>query len=213
MTTKPYVVLLIATLKGGVRKSTTAMMLGFAYARLGHEVLVVDADSGTQGVTDWASKAYANGDELPFHVVQWTQSLGLLVPYVQAAVKRTGAGIVLVDVGGEAPEVLRQAAVIADYAISPTGPEQGELGRIPATAAVLGTTPMRVLLTRVPSPGAGIARKARAALVADGYTVLKTETPQDRELYAHPWGTVPAQLGAYDVLAAELGAGTGRPAA
>jgi chromosome partitioning protein len=207
MTSKSYVVLLIATLKGGVRKSTTAMMLAFAYARRGHEVLVVDADSGTQGVTDWASKAYASGDELPFHVVQWTQSLGLLVPFIQAAVKRTGATIVLVDVGGEHPEVLKQAAVIADYAISPTGPEQGELGRIPATAAVLDGTPMRVLLTRVPQPGKGVAKLARRDLSAAGYTVLATETPQDREAYAHVWGSVPADLGAYEQLAEELALG------
>lgn len=203
--------LLIATLKGGVRKSTSAMMLGFAYARRGYEVLVVDADSGTQGVSDWASRVYAAGGQLPFHVIQWTQSLGLLVPFVQEAQRRTEATIVLVDVGGEAPEVLRQAAVLADFAVSPIGAEQGELGRIPATAAILaGTeTPMRVLLTRVPSPGRGVAAAARESLVADGYTVLATETPQDREVYAHVWGKVPANLGVYETLAEELNLGKG----
>ena len=201
--------LLIATLKGGVRKSTSAMMLAFAYARRGYEVLVIDADSGTQGVADWSSKVYAGGDELPFHVVQWTQSLGLLVPFVQAQARETKATIVIIDVGGEAPEVLRQAAILADLAVSPTGAEQGELGRIPATAAVLADTktPMRVLLTRVPSPGRGVAQAARATLTEAGFSVLQTETPQDRETYAHIWGTVPAQLGAYDPLADELDLG------
>jgi chromosome partitioning protein len=204
-----YVVLLIATLKGGVRKSTSAMMLAFAYARKGFEVLVIDADSGTQGVADWSSKVYASGGELPFHVVQWTQSLGLLVPFVQAQQRETEATIIIIDVGGEAPEVLRQAAVLADLAVSPTGAEQGELGRIPATAAVLADTktPMHVLLTRVPSPGLGVAAKAREALVEDGFKVLGTETPQDRETYAHVWGTVPKQLGVYDKLADELDLG------
>jgi hypothetical protein len=211
MTSRGYVVLLIATLKGGVRKSTSAMMLGFAYARRGHEVLVVDADSGTQGVSDWASRVYAAGGELPFHVVQWTQSLGLLVPFVQAAQRRTEATIVLVDIGGEAPEVMRQAAVLADFAVSPIGAEQGELGRIPATAAVLaGTkTPMRVLLTRVPSPGVGVAKKARKGLESAGFEVLKTETPQDRDKYAHVWGLVPTELGVYEQLAEELDLGKG----
>lgn len=206
MTSKGYAVLLIATLKGGVRKSTTAMMLAFAYARRGSEVLVIDADSGTQGVSDWASRVYADGEELPFHVVQWTQSLGLLVPFLQDAQRRTGATIVIVDVGGEAPEVLRQAAVIADFAVSPTGAEQGEFGRIPATSAILAATgtPMRVLLTRVPQPGRGVAKAARETLTGGGYSVLETETPQDREAYAHVWGSVPAKLGAYEQLAEEL---------
>lgn len=209
MTSKPYSVVLIATLKGGVRKSTTAMMLAFAYARRGYEVLVVDADSGTQGVSDWASRVYAAGGELPFHVMQWTQSLGLLVPFIQDGQRRTKATIILVDVGGEAPEVVRQAAVLADFAVSPIGAEQGELGRIPATAAILGETPMRVLLTRVPAPGKGVAKAARASLVSDGYAVLGTETPQDREAYAHVWGTAPADLGAYEQLAEELDLGRG----
>lgn len=201
--------LLIATLKGGVRKSTSAMMLAFAYSRRGFEVLVIDADSGTQGVADWSSKVYARGGELPFHVVQWTPRLGILVPFVQEQQRDTKATIIIIDVGGEAPEVLRQAAVIATLAVSPTGAEQGELGRIPATAAVLADTktPMHVLLTRVPSPGRGVAKDARNALTDDGYTVLETETPQDRETYAHIWGTVPEQLGVYDLLADELNLG------
>ncbi|WP_106403782.1 nucleotide-binding protein [Actinocorallia populi] len=60
---------LISTLKGEVRKSTSAMMLGFALADRGEEVLIVDADHGTQGVTDWASRVYADEGELPFHVI------------------------------------------------------------------------------------------------------------------------------------------------
>src|SRR5690606_3552531 len=106
-----------------------------ALARMGREdVLVVDADHGTQGVTDWASRVYAAGDELPFHVVQWAPSQGLLVPFIQQAQRDTGAGRVLVDVGGEAPEVLRQVLVQARLVVAPVGPEQGELSRVPATA-------------------------------------------------------------------------------
>jgi len=207
MTTRRFVTLLIATLKGGTRKSTTAMMLAFAYAARGFEVLVVDADAGTQGVTDWASRVYAADGELPFHVVQWAPHLGLLVPFIQEAARRTGATIVIVDVGGEHPEVLRQAAILADLAVSPIGAEQAELGRIEATATVLAKTPMRVLLTRVPSVGLGKAAAARESLAAAGYTVMKTETPQNLALYSDIWGTVPTQLGAYEQLANELNLG------
>ncbi len=203
---REYSLWLIATLKGGVRKTTTAVMLAFALAAREEEVLLVDADAGTQGVTDWASRVYAEGGELPFHVTQWAPSAGLLVPFVQKQQRETGAHRVIIDVGGEAPEVFRQALHIADRVISPVGPEQAELGRIPATAALVkpAGVPMSVFLTRVPQPGVGVAKEVREALVADGYDVLIAETRQNRERYAHIWGQVPTDLGEYTALAAEL---------
>jgi cellulose biosynthesis protein BcsQ len=197
---------LIATLKGGARKSTTALLLAFELAAQGENVLVVDADAGTQGVTDWATRVYAAGGELPFHVIQWAPSQGLLVPFVQRAQRETGAARVLVDVGGEAPEVLKQAVLVADLVISPAGPEQGELARVPATASIVKPSgvPMLALLTRVPTPGKGIAREARGYLTREGHEVAEVEIPQNRDDYAHIWGTVPTSNGAYADLAAEL---------
>jgi hypothetical protein len=182
------------------------MMLAFELAAAGEETLVVDADAGTQGVTDWATRVYAAGGELPFHVVQWAPSQGLLVPFIQRAQRETAAARVLTDVGGEAPEVLKQAVLDSDLVLSPTGPEQGELARIPATAAVVKSSgvPMLALLTRVPTVGKGIAREARDYLAGEGHTVADTEIPQNRDAYAHPWGTAPTSRGAYADLAAEL---------
>jgi hypothetical protein len=196
----------VSMLKGGSRKSTTAMMLAFALTSRRQDVLVIDADHGTQGVTDWATRVYADGGELPFHVAQWTPRLGLLVPFIQQQVRETLAQRILVDVGGEAPEVLRQVVLMATMVISPAGPEQGELARLPATAAIVRPTsvPQAVLLTRVPVEGRGAARDARWDLTEAGYDVLATEIPQNRQKYADIWGTVPEDLGAYDTLAAEL---------
>jgi CobQ/CobB/MinD/ParA nucleotide binding domain len=197
---------LLAMLKGGSRKSTTTMMLAFALASRGRDVLVIDADHGTQGVTDWATRVYADGGELPFHVAQWTPRLGLLVPFIQQQQRETLAGDVLVDVGGEAPEVLRQVVLVATRVITPTGAEQGELARLPATAAIVRPAGVRhsVLLARVPSPGRGAARDARRDLTEGGYEVLATEIQQHRERYADIWGTVPADVYAYGDLADEL---------
>lgn len=198
---------LITTLKGGTRKTTTAMLTAFALAeRHGLDVLVVDADYGSQGVTDWGTQVYANGGELPCHVVQWAPGAGLLVPFVQRAQRDTGAAITIVDVGGEAPEVLKQIVMIARIAVSPVGAEQGELGRIPATAELVrpARVPMAALLTRVPAPGVGAAREAREHLTGEGHQVLKTEIIQNRERYAHVWGTVPRDVGAYAELSDEL---------
>lgn len=193
-------------LKGGARKTTTVMFLAFALAKSGEDVLVVDADHGTQGVTDWGTRVYASGGELPFDVVQWAPSQGLLVPFVQQAQKDTGAKRVLIDVGGEAPEVLRQVILKARLVVAPVGAEQGELGRVPATALLVKEAgiPLYALLTRVPSPGLGSAKEARNHLTAEGYPVLVNEIRQDRETYAHVWGTVPTNLGMYGPLADEL---------
>lgn len=197
----------INILKGGSRKSTSAIFLAFALAASEEDVLLVDADHGTQGVTDWASRVYAAGGELPFDVVQWAPSQGILVPFIQQAQRETGATRVLIDVGGEAPEVLRQVLVMAHLVIAPVGPEQGELSRVPATALLAkeARVPLYALLTRVPRIGAGAAKDARDYLTDEaGVRVLETEIPQDRETYAHVWGTTPARLGAYAPLSDEL---------
>jgi len=203
-------VTLIAILKGGARKSTTAMLTAFGLARLGEDVLVIDADAGTQGVTDWASRVWAAHPDrgLPFHVSQWSpRSCGILVPWARKQIEicDPSPGHVLVDVGGEAPEVVEQAALIADRVIAPLAPEHAEIGRLGPTRDLLHRVrpglPLAVLLTRVPAVGAGASRELREVLTVDGYTVLPMETSTNRERYAHVWGTEPGDLGAYGELA------------
>ena len=203
---RPYKVWLIATLKGGVRKSTTAMFLAFVMAKRGQDVLVIDADAGTQGVTDWTSRVYADGGSLPFDVVQWAPSISVLIPFVTKKAAEIEPDIVIIDVGGEAPEVLKQAAILADIVVSPTGPEQAEVGRVGATQALLHEENIRtnVLLTRVPEPGKGAARDVRKSLAGAGYNVLETEVRQNRDMYSHVWGTEPEDYGVYEKVADEL---------
>lgn len=202
-----YLTLVIGILKGGARKTTTAMLVAFELAKRGKSVLVIDADIGTQGVTDWATLVYARGEELPFHVRQWAPALGLLVPFIQKAQRETGAEIVIVDIGGETPDVLTQALAIADRVISPVGAEFSEMRRVPATAALVDGTGVRmqVLLTRVPKPAQGAATDARKHLVEQlRREVLVTETPMNTTIYSKIWGTIPESVGAYKQVVDEL---------
>lgn len=205
--------ILCAVLKGGAGKSTTVMMLAFAFARRGKNVLVIDADAGTQGVTDWGSRYYMehpDGEGLPFDLVQYTPRSGLLVPFVQQKIKELEPDIVLLDVGGEAPEVLSQAAIFADLVLTPLAPTQAELSRVAATKTVIqqarrgSDTPMLISLNRVDRVGTGSAAAVRDALETDGYTVVNTEIENKRTRYADVWGRIPAHLGNFGPLADEL---------
>lgn len=197
----------VSILKGGARKTTTAVLTTIGLTQRGIDVLLVDADSGTQGVGDWMTTAHARGHDLPCHVTQWNPSNGsLIVPFIADKVRQTGAQHVIVDIGGEAPSALEQLVIAADRVISPTGAERGELGRLRATKALVAAAdvPMSVLLTRVPIVAGGRSATARTQLTAGGMSVLETEIKQDRETYADVWGTVPDKIGAYDQLVTEL---------
>lgn len=201
-------------LKGGTGKTTTSMMLAFAWARQGLRVVVVDADTVSQGSADWAAMILDSGGDCPVRVVPYTR--GNLAVYAERAERDHGAERVIIDMGSETPDMFRVACVWADQLIAPVSWKTGELRRVQATideAAVAGEQNERlraaVLLTQVDRPGAGRARDARDALGAlDVFPpfVLKTEIPDHGTLYAEAWGRVPDRLGAYQDLAIELDA-------
>ncbi|WP_019635125.1 ParA family protein [Actinomadura atramentaria] len=193
-------------LKGGSRKTTTTMFVAFALADDGEDVLVIDADDGTQGVTDWAGEVYGNGETLPFDVVQWSPGQGLLVPFINQAVERFSPDRVLIDVGGEAPHVLKQALTRASLLISPLGGERGELSRVPATQVIAMNAGVRqiAVITRTPDPGRGLARKCRTEVTKAGIEMLETEVQQNLDIYSHVWGTIPPTLGVYRKVTDEI---------
>jgi cellulose biosynthesis protein BcsQ len=230
----------VSTLKGGPGKTTTAFLLALALSELDHQVVLICADPKSQGSRDWYRKATARANRgqglpVPFTLLEWnsTEMNGRPAKFCKAAeAQYPEATVIIVDTGGEAPEVFSSTATWADYLIVPCGAQDAELARMPATfdaaAEISETRPedrpllVSALLTRVPAVGLGSAREAREYL--DG-TVLKlqaeaevpeaqqtgldmhvlgTEVKYHKARYCDIYGTNPTDLGAYADLAVEI---------
>lgn len=227
-TQKKVLRLLVATLKGGTAKTTTAILLGLAMARKGYKVVAICADTRSQGMSDWRNLMAENGDESPVVILTWRgEDLdGKLSRFAKDAEVKYDADVVIIDTGGEHPEVFMSAAMYANQLISPVQPLIADMRRLPATedaaAEIAGTghpIVMSVLFNRVNRVGRGAAAGAREfvdgtlreqELAETGESsslnihVLTTEVPRDASTYADVWGTCPDDLGVYTQLADEI---------
>lgn len=184
--TRPYRVWMVACLKGGVGKTKTAMFTARELANRGHKVLVADADPGTQGVADWATRCQIEGDDLGFPVTCW-DGRALLPGFIDEEARDIGADVVVLDLGAERPDDVRRAAMMADQIIVPIGPYPEEGARVEPTWHTISQTMKRgagaILLTRVDQPGKGKAVAYREAFAGAGYVVLRTEIRRSAEWY------------------------------
>jgi CobQ/CobB/MinD/ParA family nucleotide binding protein len=226
VTTTIVMRLLIATLKGGPGKTTTAILLAVALARKGLSVVVICADTRTRGATDWVQESERLGYTVPFKLAIWhPEKDGSLLDYATKIERATGAHAVMIDTGGEQPEAFAYGCLYADHLICPVGPMTGELRRIVETyrnaAAISAKSPLQisVLLTRCPQRGRGKALTARQDLTSDlrdsdgnpdpdkpyalGLRVLSTEITR-AVAYDEFNCTIPDDVGEYDELADEL---------
>ena len=218
--------LLIATLKGGPGKTTTAVLLAVALARQGLRVVVICADTRTRGATDWVQEAERIGDSVPFKLAIWHDHDGPLSEFARKVERQTEADVVIVDTGGEQPEAFVHGCMYAGWLISPVGPMKGELRRIVETFrhghainASGSRLAISVLLTRCPQAGKGKAKQARDDLTTDrrdeegnydpdtpyslGLDVLATEITR-AVAYDEFYGTIPEDVGEYTQLADEV---------
>lgn len=174
--------LLIATLKGGPGKTTTAVLVAIALARLGYQVVVICADTRTRGATDWVQEAERLGFTVPFRLAIWHDRDGPLSEFARMVERKTGADIIIIDTGGEQPEAFVHGCMYAQRLICPVGPMEGELRRIVETyrhaqAIHNSGSPLtvNVLLTRCPQPRA--AASTPTSLMRSGCTCSKPRLP------------------------------------
>ncbi|WP_327075683.1 ParA family protein (plasmid) [Kitasatospora purpeofusca] len=193
-------VTVVAMLKGGAGKTTSAMYLATVLRALGSTVVVVDADSVSQTAYGWARDAALAGTPLPFEVERYPfPDLGEYVTQLRKEYQH-----VLVDVGGG------NAALLADVlekatrlivSLTPSGFDQKQIAatfkQARSAAANHEGSGFAVYVLLVRCDGrTNQPALARRQLEADERPVLETEIPQRVE-YERAIDTRPANLDDY----------------
>lgn len=186
-------ILTVGCHKGGVGKTTTAVLLALQLARHGPTVLV---DGDRQGsASTWHRMAGSDWPE-SLTVVPWSDPLRL--PPGDLAQ-------VVIDTGPGDPTRLRAALEVSDTALIPVGSRRADVVQLRETVATVEDVAARrpltwgVLLTMV-RLSTRAARQAPEAIERDDYPLMRTVVPHSAAI-ADMFGTVPPRFYAYaDVL-------------
>lgn len=199
MTENGIMPLTIVTLnsKGGVGKTTTAMMLASAFHAAGRSVEVWDADP--QGsASEWMQDAAeASGEALPITHKAVNRSL---LTRGQCA-----ADVLLIDTAPGDPATQTAAVARADLVIVPTEASRLDLSRVWATVDALGPGVRSVVLLNKTDTRTRTHADAVAVLDAEGVPYFATMIPRREAIKcaAGTWPT-PAQLTLWAELAHEI---------
>jgi len=158
----------IASYKGGVGKTTTAVHLA-AYLNAYAPTLLIDGDA-IRAATKWNQR----GKGFPFKVVDETQTAKYAREYLK--------GHIVIDTEAN-PSNVDFAAVVdgCDLLIIPAVPETTATDGLVYTLAQLGETGReryRVLLTKVPPKPRIDGELLRASLIKQRIPIFKSEIPQ-----------------------------------
>lgn len=190
-------VLAILSLKGGVGKTTSALYLAAVASAQGRHVTVLDLDS-ERSACRWAHHLL-----LPFAV----QPCGFDRLNQQVQIAREGGGLAIIDTPPNARDLLLRAGTLADLAVVPVAPSGLDMDRLRPTLELLADLQLQrpeldvaILMTRH-NARRRLAREAQQALT--GLPVLR-QCVHEREAYKAAFGALPAPLGDYQAVWAEL---------
>lgn len=188
-------VLTIAHTKGGVGKTTSAVLLCAAAHARGVDVTLIDSDA--QGTaTAWAHAAEDAGDAFPWPLITAAS------PTALARALDDHHGLVIVDTPPGGYEVIETAIDAGDLIMIPTSASPLDINRVWPTVEATSHKPAVICLTQIDSRTT-LPKVARATLEGEGVVVTEVEIPA-REALKHMYATTPQRLYGYDDLLAEL---------
>ena len=178
--------------KGGVGKTTSALMCAFVLAGRGLDVEVRDLDP--QGsASEWLERAREAGDEVPFS----------FVPANARTVGRDGGGRwVVIDTPPAQSASIEAAVEAADFVVIPSEPAGLDLDRVWHTVRVMGDRPHAVLLTKT-QVGTRLLTEALQVLSEQGVAMFETVIPL-RQGIKRAFGHVPGEFYGYERVVDEM---------
>lgn len=186
--------------KGGVGKTTTAVMLAVLLADQGPTVLI-DGDGGGGSASTWWQLADQRGEAWPLGLSLETWREPMTLP--------AGLTHVVIDTPPSRLDRFEAALRLSDHAVIPVGAEEGEAINLGTTTDVIEKVAQDreliwgVLLTKVVANTIE-ARTYPAALEEQGFPRFEAHVPRSIPKYSRIHGHVPDRPWAYRDVLAEL---------